>query len=63
MVKGIDAEGFQTIEIDLLDVRGRGFQDDLILIIMLETIRVLSVSAISRPTRRLYISGTPRFRA
>jgi hypothetical protein len=49
MVKGIDAEGFQTSEIDLLNIERRGFDDHLILVIVLKPVRVFSISTIGGP--------------
>jgi hypothetical protein len=63
VVKGIDAEGLQTIEIDLLNVKGGRFDDNLILIIVLKPIRILSVSTIGRSTRRFDIGHSPWLRA
>jgi hypothetical protein len=63
MVKGIDAEGLQAAEIDLLDVKGRGFDDDLILIIVLEPIGIFTVSTIGWTARRFHIGHPPRLRA
>jgi len=63
MVKRIDAEGLQTVEIDLLDIKRRRFDKDLILIIVLEPIGVLSIAAIRRPARRFDIGNLPRLRA
>jgi hypothetical protein len=62
MVKGIDAEGLQAVEIDLLNVKGRWFHDDLVLIIVLEPIGILTVSTIGGTARRFYIGHPPRFR-
>jgi hypothetical protein len=63
VVKRIDAEGLQTVEIDLLDIKRRRLEDDLILIIVLEPIGVLSITAIRGPARRFDIGNFPRLRA
>jgi hypothetical protein len=63
MVDGIDAERLQALEIDLLNIDGRGFDDDLILIIVLEAIWIFSVSAIGGATGRLHIGDLPGFRS
>jgi hypothetical protein len=63
MADGIDAERLQALEIDLLNIDGRGFDDDLILIIVLEAIGILSVSAIGGATGRLHIGDLPGFRS
>jgi hypothetical protein len=62
MVKGVDPKGLQAIEIDFLDVEGRGFDNHLILIIVLEPVGILSVSAIGRSPRGLNIGHSPRLR-
>jgi len=63
MVKGIDPKGLQAIEIDVLNVEGRGFDNNLILIIVLKPVGILSVSTIGRSTRRFDIGHFPRLRA
>ena len=45
----IETERAQAIEIEFLDVRRRRFQDDLELVMALETVRVLAIAAIRRP--------------
>jgi hypothetical protein len=63
MADGINAERLQAIEIDLLNIdRGR-FDDDLILIIVLEAIGILPVSAIGGTTGGLHIGDLPGFRS
>jgi hypothetical protein len=61
MADGINAEGLQALEVDLLNIFGRGFDDDLILIIVLEPIGILPVTAIRGAAGRLHISDLPRF--
>jgi hypothetical protein len=63
MIERIDAEGLQTVEIDLLDIKRRRLEYDLILIIVLEPVGVLSIAAIRRPARRFDIGNLPRLRA
>jgi hypothetical protein len=62
MVKRIDTEGLQTIEIDFLNVVRGGFNDDLVLVIVLKAIGVLTISTIGWTARRFNISHFPRFR-
>jgi hypothetical protein len=63
MSQRVDAKGPQAIEINLLNIKRRGFQNDLILIVMLQAIGIFSVPTIGRATRRFYISHSPWFRA
>ncbi len=58
----VNAERFQTVEIQVLNIVGRRFQDYLKLIIVLEAKRVLAVAAVSGPAARLHVSRPPRFR-
>src|SRR5579872_7234197 len=60
---GVDADGFQRIEIELLQIVRRWLQDDLELIIMLQPVRILAIAAVLGPARGLYIGGAPRLRA
>jgi hypothetical protein len=62
MVKRIDPKGLQTVEIDLLDIKRRRFENDLILVIVLEPVGVFSIAAIRRPPRRFDIGHLPRLR-
>ena len=59
----IDPQGLKAFQVYLLDVDRRRLQDDLILVIVLETIGVLPVTAIRWTTRRLHVCHTPGFRA
>ena len=60
---GIDADHLERFEIEILNVGRRRLQDDLKLIVVLQSVRVLAVAAILRPARRLHIGGVPRFRS
>ena len=42
----LDPDRFETLEIEVLDVIGAGLDDDLELVIVLQTVRVLPVSAV-----------------
>jgi hypothetical protein len=59
--QGIDAERHEAFEIDVLDIFRMRFEDHLELVIVLQTVGVLAVAAIRGTTRRLDISGVPRF--
>ena len=59
VIEGIDPEGLQAVEIDLLDIQGGRFHDDLVLIIVLKPIGILSVSAIRGTPGRLDIGHIP----
>jgi hypothetical protein len=63
MFKGIDPKHFKAIQILLLHVIRRRFQYYLILIVMLQPIRVLTVATVCGPPGRLDISDIPWLRA
>src|SRR5690606_3404309 len=58
--RGIEADGGEGVEIELLDVVRRRFEDNLELIIVLQTVRILPVATVIWPARRLHIGGFPR---
>src|SRR3990170_4175138 len=60
VVQGVDADGDEAVEIELLDVGGRGLQGHLELIIVLEPVRVFAVAAVLGAAARLHIGGAPR---
>jgi hypothetical protein len=62
MTPGIDPQFGQTPQIQCLHVVRRGLQDDLILIVMLQPVRVFAVPAIGRTPAGLRIGRTPRLR-
>jgi hypothetical protein len=59
---GIDADGIERLEIEVLDVVGRRLEDDLELIVVLQPVGVLAVAAVLRPARGLHIRGVPGVR-
>jgi hypothetical protein len=59
MLKGIDTERLQAIEIDLLNVQRGRLHDDLILIVVLESIGILSISTVGGPAGGLHIGHPP----
>jgi len=61
VTKGLDAAGLQAFQIKLLGVCGRGFQEDLVLIVMLETMGVFTVSAIGRTAAGFHVGHSPGF--
>jgi len=48
---GVDAERAKALEIEVLDIVRRGFQDDLVLVVMLEAVGVFSIPPVRRPPR------------
>src|SRR3990170_522972 len=60
MLQGIDADGDEALEIEVLEVGGRRLQDHLELVVMLEPVRVLAVAAVLGAAARLHIGGAPR---
>jgi hypothetical protein len=58
--KRIDADRAKAIQIKFLGIPGRRFQDDLVLIVMLGSVRIFAIAAVCRPPGRLDIRGFPR---
>ena len=63
MQLGVDADGGQGAEIELLQVVRVRLQDDLILVIVLQPVGVLAIAAVAGAARRLDIGGLPRLLA
>ena len=59
----INANGFEAAQIELLQVRRAGFDEHLILVIVLQAVWIFPITAIGRTARWLHISSSPRFRA
>ena len=55
----VKADGNERAQIQLLQVGRRGFDDDLILIVVLQPVGVLAIAAIGRAARGLHIGGGP----
>src|SRR5437867_2807299 len=55
MVCEVYAEGSEALEIKILNISRSGLQDDLILMVFVETIGIVPVSTVSRPARRHHI--------
>ena len=62
VVLGVDADGVEALQIEVLDVGRRRLQDHLELVIVLEAVRVLAVAAVLRAPRRLDVGGAPGLR-
>jgi hypothetical protein len=63
MQRGIDSDRRKRLQIEILNVGGRGLQDHLVLIIVLQPVRVLAVAPVLGTARGLHIGGVPRVRA
>ncbi len=63
MNQRIKPQCFQGIQIQFLNIVRRGLQDDLKLIIVLQSVGVFTVAAIGWATAGLNVSGIPGFRA
>src|SRR6185436_19697696 len=59
----IDAEIAQRFEVALLDVVGRGLENHLVLVVVLQPVRVVAVAPVLRPARRLHVGRVPRLGA
>jgi len=58
MVREVYAEGSEALEIKILNVSRSGLQDDLILMVFVETIGIVPVSTVSRTARRHHIGDS-----
>jgi hypothetical protein len=63
VLQGVDPETFQRIQVELLDVQGRGLHDDLVLVVVLEPVGVFPVSPVGGSSRWLHVGHVPGFRA
>src|SRR4029450_8774241 len=63
VVPWIDADGFEAIEVDLLNFVWRGLQDHLQLVMLEQSIGVLSEAAIVGTACRLDVRHVPRRRS
>ena len=61
MLGEVDADGGQRLQIDFLRIAGVGLEDDLILVMLLHTVRVLPVAPIIRANGGFDVSDIPRF--
>ena len=59
----VDADGFEAAEVLIDDVGGRGLEDDLELLVLIEAIGVFAVAAVGGAAAGLNISDTIWFRA
>ncbi len=59
----VDPECFQRAQVQVLDIVGRRFEHDLVLVVMLQPVRVLAVAAVLRSPRGLHVGRLPRLRA
>ena len=57
----VDAEGAQRAEVEVHDVRGRGLEHDLILMVLVQAVGIFAVAGILRTARGLNVRGAPRF--
>ena len=59
MHAGIDADMIQGVEIQLLHVCRIGLENHLELVVMLQAVRVLAITTVTRSTAGLHIGGMP----
>ena len=62
VLREIEAQHLERAQVELEDVRGRGLQHDLELVVLMQAVRILSVAPILRPPRRLHVRGPPGLR-
>jgi hypothetical protein len=60
---GIDPERAQGLEVQVLNVVGRGLEHHLVLVVVLQAVGVLAVPAVLRTARRLHVGRVPRLGA
>ena len=63
MLGGVEPDGGERIQVELLRVLGARLDEHLELIVMLQTVRVLAVAAVGRTATGLRIAGAPRLLA
>ena len=59
---GINAQCRQRLQIQILKVLWGGLHDDLELVVLLQTVRVLSVTPVRRTAAGLHVGSAPAFR-
>ena len=59
MHAGVDAECLEGFQIDLLNVQRSGFENDLKLVVLVQPHRIVAVTPIDRPSRRLAVRDPP----
>src|SRR6185436_12852726 len=59
----VDAQVLQRLQVEILDVRRRGLQHHLVLIVVLQAVGILSIAAILGASRRLHVRCLPRLGA
>ena len=52
----------QRLQIDFLDIIGRRFHDDLKLVMLVQTVRIIAVTSVIRAAGRFHIRHIPRLR-
>ena len=60
MLVGVDADGAQAAQVQVLDVVGRGLHEHLELVIVLQAVGVLAVAAVGGTAAALHVAGAPR---
>ena len=58
----VNAQLFQALQIEALNIVGGRFQHHLILVVVLHTVGIFAVSTVGRSATGLRIGGTPGFR-
>ena len=59
----IEPERGETSEVEIEDRKRRGFDHDLVLVVVLKAKGVLAVAAVGRPAGRLHVRGAPGLRS
>ena len=59
MLGGIEADGGERAEIEVLRVGRAGLQDDLELVVVLHAVGVLAIASVGGAAARLRVAGAP----
>ena len=60
VISRIDADRFERVEIELLAVHRRGFDENLELVVVLHAVRVLTIATVGGTAARLRVAGALR---
>ena len=62
VVQGVEPDGLEAVQIELLDILGRGLHDHLVLVIVLQAVGVFAVAAVGGAPARLHVGHVPGLR-
>src|SRR5690606_28344696 len=59
VLRGVDAQGAQGVDVQIENFGGRGLEHDLVLVVVLQAVGVFAVAAVFGAPGRLYIGRAP----